>query len=107
MKLTRKQFLGAAGAAALTGPKGLLADTAGPVISRIKYSTIGAPDVDAVERLYTSVLGYSLVEKSKVSPAMAKSWGAPNAAGRPFVLMRPATGEDVLIRAVEIEPVEG
>lgn len=121
MNLTRKQFLTLAGAVALTAPRTPLAsvaalarpkkpkaeDPAAPVISRIKYSTIGAPDVDAVERMYTSVLGYSVVEKSNVSAPMAKSWGAPNAAGRPFVLMRPATGEDVLIRAVEIEPVAG
>jgi len=107
MNLTRKQFLAMAGAAALTGPKRLLAEDPAPVISRIKYSTIGAPDVDAVERLYTTLLGHTVVEKSKVSAAMANSWGTPNTAGRPFVLMRPATGEDVLIRAVEIDPVEG
>ena len=106
MNLTRKQFLTVLGATALTGPRALTQETA-PVISRIKYSTIGAPNVDDVERYYTTWLGYDVVEKSRVSAAVAKSWGTPKAAGRPFVLMRPATGEDVLIRAVEIEPVEG
>ena len=107
MRLTRKQFLTLTGAAALTAPKATWAQDAATVMSRIKYATIGAPSVDAVERWYTTWLGYSVVEKSTVSAAMAASWGTPNAAGRPFVLMAPATGEDVLIRAVEIEPVEG
>ena len=88
MNLTRKQFLILAGATALTAPRTPLAavaalarpktpkatETAGPVISRIKYATIGAPDVDAVERLYTTVLGHSVVERSKVSaPAIRPS----------------------------------
>lgn len=109
MKLTRKQFLTMAGAAALTAPRTpfAMAKDSAPVVSRIKYSTIGAPDVDAVERLYTQWLGYSVVEKSTVSSPMAKSWGVPKTAGKPFVLMRPATGEDVLIRAVQTEAVDG
>ncbi len=106
MNLTRKQFLGMLGAALVTAPRIPRAQSAAPVISRIKYATIGAPSVDAVERLYTRWLGHSVVEKSHVSAAMANSWGTPNAAGRPFVLMRPVTGEDVLIRAVETEPVD-
>lgn len=107
MSLTRRQLLRVAGAAALTGIRTTTAQDAAPVISRIKYATLGAPDVDAVERAYTQWLGYKRVEKSRVSAAMANSWGTPNAAGRPFVLLRPPSGEDVLIRAVETDAVEG
>jgi len=107
MNLTRRQLLTMAGAAALTGIRTSGAEDAAPVISRIKYATIGAPDVDAVERAYTQWLGYSVVEKTTVSATMANSWGTPDAAGRPFILMRPATGEDVLIRAVETDAVAG
>ncbi len=106
MTLSRKQFLALAGAAAVA-PKIPLAQETSPILSRIKFSTIGAPSVDAVERYYTTWLGHKVVEKSTVSTPMANSWGAPNAAGRPFVLLQPATGEDVMIRAVEIEPVDG
>lgn len=106
MTLSRKHFLTLAGAAALA-PKIPFAQDSAPMLSRIKYATIGAPSVDAVERYYTTWLGHTVVEKSTVSQPMANSWGAPNAAGRPFVLMQPATGEDVMIRAVEIEPVDG
>lgn len=107
MKLSRKQFLMLGGAAALTRPSLVSAQESAPLMSRIKYSTIGAPSVDAVERYYTTWLGHKVVEKSTVSTRMANSWGTPKAAGRPFVLMQPMTGEDVLIRAVETEPVAG
>ena len=107
MKLSRKQFLTLAGAAALTKPSLPLAQDTNMVISRIKFVTIGAPSVDAVERWYTTWLGHRVVEKSTVSAEMANSWGTPAAAGRPFVLLQPATGEDVLIRAVEVEPIDG
>jgi catechol 2,3-dioxygenase-like lactoylglutathione lyase family enzyme len=111
MTLSRKQFLtltlAGAGAAALVRPRFATAQQAAPNISRIKYVTIGAPDVDAVEAAYTGWLGHTTVERSQVSETMALSWGTPNMAGRPFVLMRPMTGEDVLIRAVETEAVDG
>ncbi|MFL2771054.1 MAG: VOC family protein [Rhodospirillaceae bacterium] len=111
MELNNKQsflrVLIRATAVALTLSSVSHAEEAEMVISRIKYVTIGAPSVDAVERFYTTWLGHSVVEKSKVSEIMAKSWGTPAAAGRPFILMQPMTGEDVLVRAVEIEAVGG
>ncbi|MBL8628921.1 MAG: hypothetical protein JNM81_04790 [Rhodospirillaceae bacterium] len=78
-----------------------------PLITRIKMATIGAPNVAEIEKLYTEWLGYKVVEKGKVSEAMAKSWGAPKSAGRPFVLMHSEGTQDVFIRAVEIDPVPG
>lgn len=107
MKLSRRQTLAMTGAAMMTKPAMTWAQDSAPLMSRIKYSTIGAPDVDEVERYYTTWLGHTVVEKSTVSQRMANSWGTPASAGRPFVLMQPMTGEDVLIRAVETEPVDG
>ncbi len=78
-----------------------------PLITRIKMATIAAPDVNLIEKLYTEWLGYKVVEKSKVSEAMAKSWGAPKVAGRPFVMMSSAGTPDVYIRAVQIDAVPG
>lgn len=111
MTLSRKQFLTLAGAAALIRP-GLRPSKAqaqgqATIMSRIKYATLGAPDLAAVEEAYTKWLGHTVVERSTVSEEMANSWGTPNTAGRPFVLMRPMTGEDVMIRAVETEPSPG
>jgi hypothetical protein len=76
-----------------------------PLITRIKMATIGAPNVGEIEKLYTEWLGYKVIEKGKVSDVMAKSWGAPKVAGRPFILMHSEGTKDVFIRAVEIDPV--
>ena len=82
MTFSRKQFLALSTAAAIAS-KRTFAQEAAPLLSRIKYATIGAPSVDAVERYYKTWLGHTVVEKSTVSTPMANSWGAPNAAGRP------------------------
>lgn len=107
MTLSRKQFLTLAGAAALIRPGMAGAQAPATIMSRIKYATLGAPDLAAVEEAYTKWLGHTVVERSTVSAAMANSWGTPKTAGRPFILMRPMTGEDVMIRAVETEPSMG
>ena len=78
-----------------------------PLITRIKIATIGAPDIAKVEEWYTKHLGFKVREKRNVAPAMAESWGTPKSAGRPFVVMSSDGSPDVLIRAVEIDPVPG
>lgn len=107
MTLSRKQFLTLAGAAALIRPGLLHAQAPATIMSRIKYATLGAPDLAATEEAYTKWLGHTVVERSTVSETMAKSWGTPKMAGRPFVLMRPMTGENVMIRAVETDAIPG
>lgn len=74
-------------------------------LKRIKMATVGAPNVAQVEAWYTEWLDYGVAEKGTVSEALAASWGAPASAGRPYVVLGPASGEDVYVRAVEIDPV--
>ena len=74
-------------------------------LKRIKMATIGAPDVAQVVSWYTDWLDYRVVEQGKVADALAASWGTPASAGRPYALLGPASGEDVYVRAVEIDPV--
>lgn len=107
--ITRKSFLKLSGAAAATVafPHTPFAQEADILLSRIKMATIGAPSIDAVERWYTTWLGYVVVERSNVSQEMAESWGTPNTAGRPFILMQSSAKDDVYIRAVEVDPVPG
>lgn len=83
------------------------APTPTPLITRIKMATIGAKDVGEIEKLYTEWLDYKVIEKGKVSEAMAKSWGTPKSAGRPFVVMNSVGSKDVYIRAVEVDFVAG
>lgn len=109
LDLSRKAFLTLSGAAAATAalPNTPFAQESKPLLSRIKMATIGAPSLDAVERLYTTWLHYSVRERSTVSAEMATSWGTPNTAGRPFILLQSAAKDDVYIRAVEVDPVPG
>ena len=70
-------------------------------LKRITMATIGAPDVARVKAWYGDWLDYVLVDEGRVPEA----WGAPASAGRPYVVLGPASGEDVYVRAVEIDPV--
>ncbi|MDG2242509.1 MAG: hypothetical protein P8L66_03345 [Rhodospirillaceae bacterium] len=74
-------------------------------VKRIKMATLGAPDVAKVEAWYGQWLDYGVIERGVVSADLARSWGAPDSAGRPFTILGPASGEDVYLRAVEIDPV--
>ncbi|MBM3512687.1 MAG: hypothetical protein FJX59_03120, partial [Alphaproteobacteria bacterium] len=78
-----------------------------PLLTRIKSATIGAPDIAKIEELYTKWFDYKVKERGTVSEAVAKSWGAPKMAGRPFITMHSAGTDDVYIRAMQIDPVTG
>ncbi len=80
-------------------------DSMQPEVRRIKMATIAAPELKKVEAWYGQWLDYSVVERGSVTEELAASWAAPESAGRPFIVMQPASGADVLIRAVEIDAV--
>lgn len=107
--LSRKAFLSFTGAAAITTalPLSPFAQESKPLLSRIKMATIGAPDLDAIERWYTTWLHYTVAERGTVSEALAASWGTPNSGDRPYLLLQSAAGDDVYIRAVEVDPIPG
>ncbi|NKB43513.1 MAG: hypothetical protein GKS03_04460 [Alphaproteobacteria bacterium] len=107
--LSRKAFLTLSGATVATSalPRSPFAQEIKPLLSRIKMATIGAPSLDAVERWYTTWLAYTVHERGTVSEALAASWGTPNTAGRPYILLQSAAGDDVYIRAVEVDPIPG
>jgi hypothetical protein len=78
-----------------------------PKISRVKMGTTAAPDLGPMEEWYSQWLGYSVVERGSISETLAASWGATGVAGNPYILMRPESGADVYIRAVQSEAVPG
>lgn len=108
MTMTRRATTAAIGMLA-AGARGLSAQTPadGPLLTRYRIATIGAPDLAAVEKMYTADLGLSVREKGRVSDATAASWSAPKSAGRPYILLSSDTSRDVYIRAVEVDPVPG
>ncbi len=76
-----------------------------PLLQRFRGATISAPDLAAIEKDYTRYLGYTVRERGKVSAALAASWDAPRAAGRPYILMSGDAHPDVFIRVVRVPKV--
>jgi catechol 2,3-dioxygenase-like lactoylglutathione lyase family enzyme len=49
-------------------------------------------------------MDYAVVERGRVDPDLAASWGAPASAAREMVVCRPASGADVFLRLVQGDP---
>jgi hypothetical protein len=62
--------------------------------------TITAPDLDAVERAYVDYLHFRVVARGKISAPIARLWSRPGAAGRRFLSLAPAGGDDFTLRFV-------
>lgn len=81
--------------------------SAEPLLQRFRGATISTPDLAKVEKDYARYLGYTVRERGRVSPALAASWDAPRAAGRPYILMSADSHPDVYVRAVRVPAVRG
>lgn len=69
--------------------------------------TLTVPDLAAVERAYGGYLGYRVVGRGALDGALAAAWGTPGLAGREYLLMQPASGAPVFLRAIRQDPVPG
>jgi hypothetical protein len=70
------------------------------MLGRIHGVTTTASDLGAVEDAYSRYLDYVTVETGVVSLDTAIGWGAPLAAGRDMLVMRPASGDPTFLRFV-------
>jgi catechol 2,3-dioxygenase-like lactoylglutathione lyase family enzyme len=104
--MDRRAFI-AIGLAAVAAGRATAQEAAPPLATRIKMTTTAGPDLKKIEAWYTEWLGLKVRERGKVSAAAAKSWGAPKAAGRSYVLMSSDGSPDVFLRAVENDAVPG
>lgn len=77
------------------------------LLKLILVITLSAPDLAAVERAYTGELGYEVVERGSVDSNLAAAWDARAMAGRPSLLLRPASKEPVYLRFVEAARSDG
>lgn len=82
-----------------------MADNA--ILGPIAGATITADDVDRVAAPYVKDLGYVIGQRGTVSADQAAVWGAPAHAGKPFLVMNPASGDPCFIRLVQSAPVPG
>ena len=78
-------------------------DAPTPTAARIKIITTAGPDLKKIEDWYTGAFDLKVRERGKVSANAAKSWGAPKAAGRGYILMSSDGSPDVFWRAVETD----
>lgn len=62
-------------------------------------------DLSAATARYTQWLDYRVVEQGPLDAGLATAWGAPASAGKPSVLLQPASGADTFLRLVEGDPV--
>lgn len=80
---------------------------AAPRLSRFRMATMGAPDLDRLERCYVDWLGYRVRERGTVAVDLADSWDTPGMAGRRYLMLSSDGADDVHIRAVETDAIPG
>ncbi len=67
----------------------------------MRAATLSVADLDRSVDTYCEWLDYSEEERGELSDDLARSWGAPLAAGRRYAVIRPSSGHDIFIRLVE------
>ncbi len=70
----------------------------------LRAATLTVADPEATAARYAQWLDYTVVERGKVDPDLAASWGASASANREMVVCRPASGADVFLRFVQGDP---
>ncbi len=70
----------------------------------LRAATLTVADPEATAARYAQWMDYAVVERGRLDPDLAASWGAPASANREMVVCRPASGADVFLRFVQGEP---
>jgi catechol 2,3-dioxygenase-like lactoylglutathione lyase family enzyme len=73
-------------------------------VNLLRAATLTVADPEATAARYAQWLDYTVVERGKVDPDLAASWGASASANREMVVCRPASGADVFLRFVQGDP---
>lgn len=67
----------------------------------MRAATLSVADLNRSIDTYCEWLDYTVEEQGELDEALAGSWGCPGAAGRPYAVLRPASGRDIFVRFVE------
>ncbi len=78
-----------------------------PLLGAIRAVTYSVPDLEVIEHAYRALLGYQVVDRSRVGAADAKAWAAPAAEGLRILTLAPASGESVFLRFIEDTQADG
>jgi catechol 2,3-dioxygenase-like lactoylglutathione lyase family enzyme len=73
----------------------------------LRAATLAVPDAAATTQRYCDWFDYSIVERGELSEDLARSWGAPANAGKPYAVVQPASRADLYIRIVEGDRAPG
>jgi len=65
--------------------------------------TVTVSNLDAVEAAYTGYLGHRVAGRGTISDDLATLWQAPAMAGKPYVLLSPAAGEECVFRFIQAD----
>ncbi len=71
------------------------------MLTAILAVTLVVSDLEIASAAYQNHLDYRLVERGEITPKLAQSWGAPQAADSPYVILQPASGADTYLRLIE------
>ena len=74
-----------------------------PLLGAIRGVTLTASDLRAVEAAWTGRMSYRVAHRGAVPEAVARAWRAPALAGKPILVMGPASGAPTFLRFVEQE----
>jgi catechol 2,3-dioxygenase-like lactoylglutathione lyase family enzyme len=77
------------------------------MLTAILMVTLVVPNLADAERAYAEWLGFRVSERGSISPELAASWGAPLAAGSPYLLLKSASDSEVYLRVIERPPTPG
>jgi hypothetical protein len=102
--ITRRRALQGAGAAlpfALGLSRAWAETAAAPALGTLRAVTITAPDLAVIEKAWTRFLGYKVVRRGALPASTAASWDAPAVAGKPYLVLGPASGEPTYVRFVQ------
>jgi catechol 2,3-dioxygenase-like lactoylglutathione lyase family enzyme len=70
------------------------------MLKYIAIVTVLVNQLPGVESPYRDQLGYQAVHRGAIPADQAELWAAPAMAGRPFVIMQPASGQPVYLRFI-------
>jgi len=73
------------------------------ILGPIACITVTAPNLAEVEAAYTGFLGHHVVGRGYIDTDLAKLWQAPAMAGKQYLLLSPAAGEECIFRFIETD----
>ncbi|RLA25214.1 MAG: hypothetical protein DRR11_21045, partial [Gammaproteobacteria bacterium] len=80
-------------------PANMRPKTLGP----IACITVTAPDLAEVEAAYTGFLGHHVAGRGCIDADLATLWQAPAMAGKNYLLLSPAAGDECVFRFIETD----